>query len=167
MVNKLYVIDTGLLLRNVNLLHPDNYFYCPESVLNELKCRNSKEHLEKYSDFITSIEPNKYAKLITRNAASMTRDIFKLSSTDLDVCAVAIDLCLKYGIPIRGPADCISYVRFGKKPELPPSPKLDYELIVLTGDFAIQNVCLLLGIKFTGFRKSNLKKLNVWNVFCE
>lgn len=125
------ILDTSAILsREVNYIHEG--IFVPRSVLGEIKRGKLSEHIESALSSISVIDPEKpYVDRVVR-AATGTGDLKRLSSTDIEVAALGLQL----------------------------------EGIVVTDDYSIQNVCLSLGIEFTGVDLPTISRSIVWGYRC-
>ncbi|MEM0073235.1 MAG: hypothetical protein QW364_01165 [Thermoplasmatales archaeon] len=68
-----------------------NEYLTTKSVFSEIKGKKMMKSIEIRSDFIEIVEPTEASISLIRKKASETGDIFELSSTDIDVLALALD----------------------------------------------------------------------------
>ncbi|MEX0568812.1 MAG: hypothetical protein Q6363_006590 [Candidatus Njordarchaeota archaeon] len=129
------VLDTSTIFRGAvdiiedgivrNLESIDRIFYfTTHSVISEIKSKKSEVLVLTIMHKITVLEPSRRALVHIKKVASETGDISKLSETDIDVLALALDLMEKYE-----------------------------RVIVASEDYAVQNLCLFLGISIISIRK--------------
>ncbi len=124
----IYILDTSAIISGKNLPY-DAEYYVPESVLNEIRYRDN------LSFFLENLKVHNPCKESIEKAiefANKTGDIHKLSKTDLDIIALAIE--------ING--------------------------IVITDDYAIQNVLKYIGLKFSGLSQREISKIFQWKYRC-
>ena len=131
---KYYVVDTSSLLRllkheeKLNELLQTGYIAITERVLNEIKDRTSKLMLNAFLNNISVINPSsKSIKMVLKEATSLGNTV-ELSDTDISIIALALEL-----------------------------KRRNYDVEVLTEDYAIQNVCETLGISFSSILKRRIR----------
>ncbi len=124
----IYILDTSAIISGKNLPY-DVEYYIPESVLNEIKFR---DNLSFFLENLKVHNPGKESIEKAIEFASKTGDIHKLSKTDLDIIALAIE--------ING--------------------------IVITDDYAIQNVLKYIGLNYSGLSQREISKIFQWKYRC-
>ncbi|MGY5877176.1 MAG: hypothetical protein RTU30_15600 [Candidatus Thorarchaeota archaeon] len=87
-----YVLDTGALLTNWTLQNPELVLVTATSVVDEIENQPSRIRVEnlKMSDRLREIAPEPSHLDQVRNSAEVTGDITVLSSTDIDIVALAL-----------------------------------------------------------------------------
>lgn len=120
MQKKLLLLDSAAVLNNPNFSFSDGSYAMPYRVADELKDLQSRNLLQNalHSKRIALFEPS-HDSLKAAKELAESRGVIGLSATDLDLIAVAIDLCSK---------------------QLLES--------VQTDDYSVQNMLLLLKIPF-------------------
>ncbi len=126
---KKYIIDTSAILSGKLNIWENDYIY-PDSVIQEIRSGSLEKILE-VADIKTCSPDPEYIKM-AGEAALKTGDYHVLSSTDIDVIALAIEL--------NG--------------------------IIITDDYAIQNVARYCGIEYTEGGISGIKKNIIWKYRC-
>jgi UPF0271 protein len=87
---KKYVLDTSALISgNVNPADPS--FLIPSSVISEIRHGNLSMQLETLSETLSVTDPSAAAVEQVRKKARESGDLSKMSSTDVDVVAVAME----------------------------------------------------------------------------
>jgi len=84
----IYILDTSAIISGKNLPY-DVEYYIPESVLNEIKFR---DNLSIFLENLKVRNPGKESIEKVIEYASKTGDINKLSKTDIDIIALAIEI---------------------------------------------------------------------------
>ena len=82
--------------------------------------------------------PAKSSKHLVQQTAKQTGDLMRLSPADIEILALAIDI----------------------------NKEKTKEAIVLTDDYAVQNVASTLAIQFQGFSQRGIRKKFKWNYRC-
>ncbi len=144
---KAIVMDTSTLIRSLSTLLsdktiiPDNgesiHLFTTESVINEVKNRSSKVALQAMLSKISIISPSKPALRIVEKEAEKLGVLGKLSKTDLDVIALAVDISNKYA-----------------------------SVYIASEDFALQNVSASLGFKIIAIGRK-IRYLISYNKKCK
>jgi UPF0271 protein len=127
--NKKYIIDTSAILSGKLNIYEKNYIYA-YSVINEIK-RGSLEKILEVADINIANPSKEYVKK-AKEAAMKTGDYSVLSTTDIDVIALAIE----------------------------------YNGIIVTDDYAIQNVAEYSGIEYIGGGIREIKREIIWKYRC-
>jgi UPF0271 protein len=135
-----YILDTSSILSGKTININDNKLITTSSVLDEIKpggkdFRNLTYLLEKG---LIIYEPTKKSIKNIINISSKTGDFNRLSKTDIDILALAMDL------------------NYEKK----------NIVIILTDDYSIQNVSNYLEIKFLNISQSGITKRFKWSFKC-
>lgn len=128
------VLDTSTIFRGSveiieggdvkNFGNVDKVFYFTTySVISEIRSKKNEALLLSVMHKITVLEPSKKAVACVKKAVSETGDT-SLSETDISVLALALDLMEKYG-----------------------------RVAVASEDYAVQNLCLFLGIEIISIRR--------------
>ncbi len=128
-----YVTDTSSLIRllrsnEFTRLVSTAYVAIPEDVLGEIKDKESRFLLESFLERISIINPPTNIINFIIKRAHEIGSIAEISKVDISIIALA-------------------YYLKEKK----------YDVIVLTEDFAIQNLCSVLGIAFSSVRPRKIK----------
>jgi len=138
--SKVVIIDTSAVLSGKPINFDDVIVVTTQSVSDELK-PGGKD----YQTFQFLIEkglkinfPSMESIVKTRDISSRTGDIGRLSKTDIDILALALDF----------------------------SRERDKEPVILTDDYSIQNVANVLNIKFESISQQGIKKRFKWSYRC-
>lgn len=124
-----YIIDTSAILSGKLNISEKNYIF-PYSVVNEIK-KGSLEKILEVADINIRNPSTEYVKK-AKEAAIKTGDYNVLSSTDIDVIALA----------------------------------MEFKGIIVTDDYAIQNVAGYSGIEYMGSGIKEIKKNIIWKYRC-
>ncbi len=138
--NIYYVLDTSFILSGKNISINDGVMVTTQSVSDEISpggkgYRYFQYLKEKGLDiYLPSVESNN----IVQKAATTSGDLRRLSKTDIDVIALALD--------------------FKEKKE---------QVIILTDDYSIQNIANILNIKYQNITQKGIKKKFKWSYRCQ
>ena len=133
-----FVHDASGLFAGAPLNLPGKHYTTPK-VIEEVKDRHSSLLLQfaLNSGKLEVIEPQgKYFRKV-KEEAKRIGEIVALSSTDISVIALALELKDK-----------------------------DYDVVVVTDDYAVQNTVLHLGIEFLSMKTIGIKKMVRYQVYC-
>ena len=137
--SKILIIDTSALLSGKQMIFNNDQIVTTTGVSNELKpggkdYQNFQYLLEKGLKILTPSDSSldKIKKVSTKSG-----DIARLSKTDIEILALALDL----------------------------KNKNQKEIIILTDDYSIQNVANILNIVFQSISQQGIKKRFKW-VYC-
>ncbi|RLE68177.1 MAG: hypothetical protein DRJ45_08345 [Thermoprotei archaeon] len=130
-----YVLDTSSLLRalrdgRIYELLEKGFVAITSLVLHEIKSSTSKIALDSIKDRLSIIDPTGKSIRYIQNIASKSGDIPALSDTDISVIALALELNEK-----------------------------EYKTVVVSEDYAIQNVCKILGLHVIGLYFGEIKEV--------
>ncbi|MEM0132328.1 MULTISPECIES: NOB1 family endonuclease [Acidiplasma] len=128
--NIYYVIDTSAILSGKINIAAGNLIF-PESVINEIQHGNIKYLIDSMEN-IRVYRPEEGYLNIVKEASKKTGDYNVLSSTDMDIIALA----------------------------------LQFNAIIITDDYAIQNVASRLKIKYSGASINEIKREIRWLYRC-
>ncbi|MEM0127494.1 MAG: hypothetical protein QXO03_00200 [Thermoplasmatales archaeon] len=84
------VVDTSSFF-NGFLPDGSNEYFTTRSVLEEIKGKGMRRSIEMRANFLEVVEPTEASKSLVSEKATETGDISELSSTDIDVLALAVD----------------------------------------------------------------------------
>jgi len=135
--SKIYVIDTGVILLGANLSSLDGDIYAPKEVVEEVKERILRA-------MIDALVAAGVVKIFEPSSVSLRRatDVYNrlggrgVSKADLQVIATALDLSERGNV------------------------------VVLTDDYAIQNILEYLGIRYRSISQVGIKRLFRWVKLC-
>jgi UPF0271 protein len=144
--NTLYIFDTTALIKGVNLsVLEESICYTTNSVLEEVRNSFSKQKIN--TALITGnlkiTDPSPESITQAKSVAQTSGDLPFLSSTDIDVIALAITLQ-------SDPLDQSS----------------QSHIAVVSDDYSIQNVLTLLAIPIHSFMKKGVQCYIQWQVYC-
>ncbi|MEM0157204.1 MAG: PIN domain-containing protein [Thermoplasmataceae archaeon] len=128
---KKLILDTSAILSRRVSLMGGNVATTP-SVLDEIKLGKIARYTGFSSDIMEILIPGKDSLVAARDAAEATGDLRELSSTDLDVIALSLDL----------------------------------DGILVTDDYAMQNVASRLGLEFIGADLRTIDRDIRWQYRC-
>ena len=138
--SKVVIIDTSAVLSGKPINFDDVIIVTAQSVSDELK-PGGKD----YQTFQFLMEkglkvdsPSRESIVETRAISTRTGDIGRLSKTDIEILALALDL----------------------------SREKDKEPVILTDDYSIQNVANVLNIQFESISQQGIKKRFKWSYRC-
>lgn len=126
-----YVLDTSAILsRRFNFTSRD--IIIPESVINEIRKGRLRDTISSLEGALNVLSPSKKSVETVAEASRKSGDLEALSSTDVDVVALA------------------------------------YETgsIIITDDYAIQNVASHLGVEYQGANISEIANEVIWKFRC-
>ena len=140
MKKQIFIIDTSAILSGKPLDIPHGVLLTTPGVSEEISPGGRD-----YRTFQLLIEkglqihaPTKTARRLVQQRAKETGDDQRLSTADIEILALALD--------IKDEADC--------------------EVTILTDDYSIQNVSLLLNLPFKGFSQKEITKSYQWISHC-
>ncbi len=87
---KQYVLDTSALISGLFNL-ADSKFYIPDSVVGEIQHGNLPMFMESISSSLNIMSPSRANVEAVKRKANSTGDLQKLSPTDIDVIALALE----------------------------------------------------------------------------
>lgn len=135
------VLDTGALLAKYYRFIPrvGVDMYTTPSAVCEVKDPENRAALVEAVDlgFVKIIAPSQPHVSVIMQAAVKIGSIHKLSSTDLDVAALAVQLRGSYS-----------------------------EVVVVTDDYELENLLLYLGVSFKPLRTPGIRELRVFAALC-
>ncbi|HDM25560.1 nucleic acid-binding protein [Euryarchaeota archaeon ex4484_162] len=136
---KIYILDTSAILSGKSISPVDGEMLAPESV--SLEFRKSGRDYRNFQFLIEKglliISPSKNSISLVRKVAETTGDIGRLSNVDIDVLALALD-----------------------------KQKENFDVMILTDDYSIQNVAHAMGIKFISLSQKGIKEEFKWIYVC-
>ncbi len=124
------VLDTSALFSMEDLPQNAEVFVTP-SVLEELR-RYEDRRVERWGDLLRTSEASSGSVKKVKEAAQRTGDIARVSPTDIEVLALAID----------------------------------FEAVLLTDDYSIQNLAAYLGVPYRPVGMRGIKKVFKWRYKC-
>ena len=134
-----YVLDTTAFYAGISIIG-NNKFYTTPLVISEIPNNNIVKciipELIERGE-LRVIQPSSYFIEYVERVASKSGDINKLSNTDLSVLSLAIQL---------------------KKEKLKP--------IIVSDDFAVQNLSLFLGLEFSRVSTKSISSKIEWLIYC-
>jgi len=132
------VLDTSALLTRYPLHQYSYRLYTTPSVLEEVRDSTSREGLELSLAVgrLAVVEPSRVYKRMVVEKAREIGEHTSLSETDVDVASLALQL------------------------------SRDYNVIVLTDDYSLQNTLYHLGISFKPIKTTGIKKARRYRVYC-
>ena len=140
MKKQIFIIDTSAILSGKPLDIPQGILVTTSGVAEELSPGGRD-----YRTFQLLIEkglqihaPTKASLHLVQQRAKETGDDQRLSTADIEILALALDY--------KGEADC--------------------EVTILTDDYSIQNVALLLNLRFQGFSRKEITQRYQWISHC-
>jgi UPF0271 protein len=140
MKKQIFIIDTSAILSGKPLDIPQAVLLTTSGVSDEISPGGRD-----YRTFQLLIEkglqihaPTKASLRLVQHRAKETGDDQRLSAADVEILALALDF--------KGEADC--------------------EVTILTDDYSIQNVALLLNLPFQGFSQKGITKRYQWISHC-
>jgi UPF0271 protein len=140
MNKQVFIIDTSAILSGKPLDIPQGILVTTSGVSEELSPGGRE-----YRTFQLLIEkglqiytPTKASLRLVQERAKETGDDRRLSTADVEILALALDY--------KGEADC--------------------EVTILTDDYSIQNVALLLNLRFQGFSQKEITQRYQWISHC-
>jgi len=140
MKKKIFIIDTSALLSGRPITLEIKEMVTTSAVSAEVNPGGRD-----YRNFEFLVEkglsirsPSKSSKKLVQHASNKTGDLMRLSVADIEILALAVDI---------------------NKDE-------SKEAIVLTDDYAVQNVASTLNIKFQGFSQRGIQKKFKWQIRC-
>ncbi len=140
-LKKAIILDTSALIAKYYRLLPRNIFevYTTENAVREVIDRENREALFEAIDLglITVSNPGLQYVEEARKKAIEVGSIHKLSKTDIEVAALAIQL-----------------------------NNMGYTTIVITDDYELQNLLLYIGIGFKPLRTRGVNTLRVYRAYC-
>ena len=86
------VVDSGAFLKNSPLHEIATNVYTTEEVIGEIKSRSAREQLQVLPYDVEKRQPEEEDRLFVTSFAKKTGDYFNLSSTDIEVIALAVNL---------------------------------------------------------------------------
>jgi UPF0271 protein len=138
----IFVFDTSAFIAKYHLQLPKYLvkIYTVKRVVEEVKDSESRVALELGIDtgFVNIVEPKEKYRDIVRKHAMRIGEYISLSKTDIDVAALALQLSREY----------------------------DSKVIVVTDDYALQNLLYHLGVSFKPLRTMGIKKIHEYIVYC-
>lgn len=140
MKKQFFIIDTSAILSGKPITLEEKQMVTSPAVSAEVnpggRDHRNFEFLVEKGLVIRS--PSESSKHLIQQAAKKTGDLMKLSVADIEILALAIDI----------------------------NKEKSKEAIVLTDDYAVQNVSSTLNIKFQGFSQRGIRKKFKWNYRC-
>ena len=139
-LSKIFILDTSAIISGKPINLVDDIMMTTRSVSSELESYEKDFFLFQYlidkGLIIKSPSKNSIAKI--KNISKKTGDIDRLSETDIDILALALD-------------NIINEKR---------------EVVILTDDYSIQNVSCFLNIKYESINQSGITKKFKWIQRC-
>jgi len=137
--NKIIIVDTSAILSGKELNFKDAIILTTQSVSDELK-PGGKDYLKfqflKEKGLTINIPSDESVNRI-KKISEQTGDIFRLSKTDIDILALALD-----------------------------NQKISKNTIIITDDYSIQNVADHINIKYFNISQFGIKKRFKWVFRC-
>ena len=172
------VLDTGPLIKNIELRKLGEIFYTTPQVLSEVRDKIARSHLSSKLEEIKVSEASEEDIESVITFSKKTGDFSSLSQTDIQVLALAVRLHKESGGTIsESPGQIKPYSNRAKLDEwiTPDNFKSASDKVSLvTFDFAIQNVAMQMGVKITNpsgieirFLKKWVKKCTACNEICD
>jgi len=138
--SKVVIIDTSAVLSGKPINFDDVIIVTTQSVSDELKPGGKDyqtfQFLREKGLIVNS--PSRESIVKTRAISTRTGDIGRLSKTDIEILALALDF----------------------------SKEKDKEPVILTDDYSIQNVANVLNIQFENISQQGIKKRFKWSYRC-
>jgi UPF0271 protein len=137
---KTYILDTSAILSGKPINLDNVSLVTPPDISNELKPGGRDHRLFQFliERGLTIRSPTKKSVDKINNISSKTGDSSRLSTTDIEILALALDI----------------------------SKDDEKEAIILTDDYSIQNVAHVLKIKFKTISQSGITKRFKWSCRC-
>jgi len=137
---KTYILDTSAILSGKPINLDNVSLVTPPGISNELKPGGRDHRLFQFliERGLTIQSPTKKSIDKIKNISSKTGDSSRLSTTDIEILALALDI----------------------------SKDDEKEAIILTDDYSIQNVAHVLKIKFETISQSGITKRFKWSYRC-
>jgi UPF0271 protein len=141
LIKKYLIIDTSAILSGKQLNLNDFIMVTSSSVINEIKPGGKEYRKLQYllEKGLYIFKPLKKSLDKIQNMSKKTGDISRLSETDIDILAIALEL-------------------YNKK---------DTEVVILSDDYSIQNLSNYLKIKYLNVSQSGITKRFKWSYKCQ
>lgn len=136
MLSAVYVLDSTPLLTGYSPSIVSNQHYTTQEIMDELG-KDEQLRVEVVRSWLQIREPSSKSIKTVREAASETGDNSVLSSADVSVLALSIEISQE-----------------GKK------------VTLLTDDYAVQNVASKLQIPFQNYAWRGIRRTIVWELYC-
>lgn len=137
--NEIYVLDSSALIGGYNPNLTNAQHFTTPSIFEEVTDKHSRMilNLAVSNETVKVRTPTPASIKSVKNDAKNTGDLATLSTIDIEVLALALDL---------------------KKENRNP--------IILTDDYALQNVAEILGISFKTIIREGIKQRFIWTIYC-
>jgi UPF0271 protein len=135
----LFVIDTSAIFRQDQFTAENIQLATPSLIENEMDQKGLKDTvaLLKATDKLRIIDPSKDAIQRVKETAAQLGDLQYLSSPDIHLLALALDLTAK-----------------------------NLHTIILSDDYSIQNVAQRLSLEFKSVTSSGIREVIKWETYC-
>jgi UPF0271 protein len=137
---KKYILDTSVILSGKPINFKKSEIFTTSSVSNELSPGGQDyqnfQYLKEKGLILQA--PNVKAISVVKDCSSKTGDISRLSKTDIEILALALEL----------------------------NENNNFDVVILTDDYSIQNVADTLNLKFEGINQAGITKRFKWDCRC-